>query len=555
MKPLYVKIDRDKKQALFSGPGTFEAKDQLKQLGKARWQPVDKAWLIGEFSLSDDELTTLFPQAEIEGADAKPKSEVKEIDFATTVEKPQTIDRTLKEVPENPLTDNSELPAGYSVSGLMKSFRNSLTQAYPGVIHVYGVLSSVKRSGERVFLNLRDHENPDQQLSCVIWAKEAKLTEELTKAGFKLEENLQVMFAVKVSLNEKRGYLSLVVSKIISEYTLAKLAAQRDITNKRLKKEGLFGKNKELALPFLPKKLLLLTSSGGTVIHDFRASLDEAEFAFDLKWLPVPVQGLEAKGRLISALKFARKQTNFDAVLLFRGGGSAADLQIFNEYEVARAICLAKIPVLVAVGHQEDLTSATDVANIGFGVPKDLGRFFRDRVEELREGYYGFLGEISELSDELVGNSLERVSELKDELSYSVNAMLSSNLSSLKSLSKLIPSQGQGLNKQAQLQLKGQSQRAVDRVKFTLQKKQQLLSTNQDQIANSSQQLLTKQREALGFLERHFSEASPQTQLKRGFTMVKHKGAEKYALSASELQKSQEIEITFHDKSVPAKIT
>ena len=109
----------------------------------------------------------------------------------------------------------------------------------------------------------------------------------------------------------------------------------------------------------------------------------------------MPVQGLEAKARLVSALEFAGEQNSFDAVLLFRGGGSAADLQIFNEYEVARAICLAKIPVLVAVGHQEDLTSATDVANIGFGVPKDLGRFFRDRVEELREGYYGFLGEIS----------------------------------------------------------------------------------------------------------------------------------------------------------------
>ena len=138
-------------------------------------------------------------------------------------------------------------------------------------------------------------------------------------------------------------------------------------------------------LVFLPRRLGILTSGGGTVINDFRASLEKAEFGFELFWRSVRVQGVDACEDILAGLSELLKLKRIDAILIFRGGGSKAELAVFNNYDIARAICLSPVPVISAIGHQEDQSSAQDVSFRALGVPKDVGRFFADAVVGYRD--------------------------------------------------------------------------------------------------------------------------------------------------------------------------
>ena len=381
MSDLTAEIDRKKSTALFHGPGTFQAKERIKQLGKARWQGDKKSWLVSDFNLTNAQLEALFPNINIEEtASETAKENTSETASDDTFQdkkapSPKKAVRPKKKSSSNNLKnlDSGHTENALSVPEVVGLARAAIQSAFPEVIHVYGILQSVKRYGERVYMNLANEAGSKESVSCVIWGGEKQLCSELIDKGFELEAELQVMFAVKVDLNPSRSSISLNVVGVVAEYTIGKLAALREKTNSRLKEEGLFEKNKALSLPLLPVKIGILTSAGGTVINDFKASLDLAEFGFKLYWYPVSVQGSSASKDIVKGIKVLSDIKNLDAILLFRGGGSAADLMVFNEYSVAKAICKCSVPVLSAIGHQEDQSSVQDVSFQALGVPKDLG--------------------------------------------------------------------------------------------------------------------------------------------------------------------------------------
>ncbi len=579
MSSLTVQIDRSKKTALFFGPGTFPAKDQIKQLGRARWQGEQKSWLVSDFSLTDEQLNELFPDISIEKIGSSPNRTSGSLEVVaskpikTELAKKKAISPISrvrdKERNEVRLEDSSETPQSYSVGELVGFARSVIQDAFPQILHVHGVLQSVKRYGERIYMNLGSEIGSKDSLSCVIWGGEAEICKGLIERGFKLEPELQVMFAVKVDLNPTRGSLSLSVVRVIPEYTVGKLAALRDKTNSRLKEEGLFEKNKELVLPQLPIRIGLLTSAGGTVINDFRAALDQSEFGFKLFWLPVSVQGSAAKKQLVNGIKRMSREFDLDLVLIFRGGGSVADLMVFNEYEVAKAVCKCPVPVLSAVGHQEDQSSAQDVSHLAFGVPKDLGRFLADLVGDLRARFFEATETVAQMSDELLDESKEKLNGLSVELVEQGEGLVFERREQCVTLEKYLPSLGKVVLDKASLSLellltpistvaRGQAASisqaflgTVGTLRDLLIQKNQLLrqefSFLSKSVVSSVEAKVRESQIGLSGHERLFSELAPETQLKRGFTMVRRVNGGSYVTSAEGLGRGDQVDLVFHD--------
>lgn len=383
MKRLEILISSDGTEATFIGD-TFVLKDNIKSTGKARWDPVKKHWHVSGLLFDLDALQGLFPGAEI-----KAPEDLQNSNFVPAPSSVSVPDEN-EENPSSNISPNKASPSlgtsgAASVSELSALIRSVITRQFPGEAKVYGLVSSLKiLTNGRVYFDLIDIEKKDCSIRCVVWENSSAVLSSLEKAGFSLEDDLPVLLGAQISLNQKNVQLSLSVLRFVPEYTLGKIQAEREKTNQRLKSEGLFDRNKKAVLPLLPKRLGVLTSQGGTVINDFKASLEVSKFGFMLFWYPVRVQGKGALAEILKGIKYFDKDPSIDAILLFRGGGSASELSMFNQYEIAKAICSCSKPVFTAIGHEHDQSSAQDVSFIHLGVPKDLGRYFSDIVIDLR---------------------------------------------------------------------------------------------------------------------------------------------------------------------------
>jgi exodeoxyribonuclease VII large subunit len=130
----------------------------------------------------------------------------------------------------------------------------------------------------------------------------------------------------------------------------------------RLEAEGLFAAERKRALPFLPRRIAVVTSLQGAALRDVVHVVRRRCPITEIVVVPTLVQGEGAARALLGALKLAGR-ADVDVVLLVRGGGSLEDLQAFNSEEVARAIIACPRPVVVGVGHETDSSVADFVAD------------------------------------------------------------------------------------------------------------------------------------------------------------------------------------------------
>lgn len=540
MKDLFVRLNPSKKQAVFFGPGTFEAKERIKALGQARWLGEEKAWQVSSLKESEEELISLFPEiADIEIEDGESAQELER-------EESKRSKTETRGASQN-------LPAGYSVAEFLTKAQSAISQAFSVSIYVYGVLGKVTESNARLFMDLVDEERRADSINCVIWHGAEELTKELRAAGFKLEPELQVMFQVSVRM-DRRGRISLSVERIVAEYTIGKLAALREKTNAKLKEEGIFANNKACNLPFLPKRLGILTSSAGTVIHDFRASLDLANFGFELFWLPVSVQGSRAKSEIVAGIK-KLSAMDLDALLIFRGGGAPAELAVFSEYEVAKAICFCELPVLSAIGHQEDQSSAQDVSFLAFGVPKDIGRYFADIVINYRKKLTENSKIVQTILSSLFSSYEERVSIYLKNLLSGVTQVLERKETECQAFAAQLTILKRSFIERSSERLVALTKPIYTFAEKLAQYKIQEFYFLADKIGQQLARTISDKEQTISRLNQRVEDSSPSLQLKRGFSIVRKQGSNELALRGEALKKGEDISIEFFDKQLAAKIT
>jgi len=516
MPSLTIQINWITKTATFSGPGTFQAKDDIKRLGAARWNGTAKVWEVRGFSKTAPELEALFGDVEI-------------------VEEGESTPQAL---------ETPGVPRSLSVAEVLGSIDAALRKAFPAAVFVRGVLSKVNNRRGSLFIELRDEDADDRSLDVVVWSNNATLIEKKLKdAGFALEEDLNILLQGEVRMHSKRSSVSFVVFDVVPEYTIGKLARQREITNEKLKKEGLFEKQKQLVLPMLPLQLGVITSTGGTVINDFKASLDEGGFGYELLWFHASVQGASASKEIRAGIK-ALVERGVDAILIFRGGGSRADLAVFNEYELAKSICNCPLPVISAVGHQADESSTQDVSFRAFGVPKDVGRFFADIVTELRTEFAAYIENLRRGAEALTKNSSVYLSRQAQLVFHLSQALVSGRRDSLVGTTSGIPRLSTMRLREEQKSLFRVLGPAPKLANLLIRSVQEQLTRESRQLLSSSVRVAEKSSERmqglrylssllsrrlesaetkLDGLERLVKEQSPEQQLKRGFSVVRDK--------------------------------
>ncbi len=270
----------------------------------------------------------------------------------------------------------------YGVSELNSSIKEAIELEFGGeTIWVAGEVSDFKghyASGHWYF-SLKDRSS---QISAACFRR--------SNQGIKLtpENGMDVICAARVGVYEKNGVYQLYVSDMEPKGVGADALALEKLKQK-LSEEGLFDLSKKRPLPFLSRKIGVVTSPSGAAVRDFIKVVHRRFPDVEVVISPASVQGDGAPGEIAAALERLYSMEALDLVVVTRGGGSKEDLIAFNDEGVARKIAASPLPVISAVGHEVDVTIADLVADVRAATPSMAAelavREKRDVTEDLAQ--------------------------------------------------------------------------------------------------------------------------------------------------------------------------
>ena len=208
---------------------------------------------------------------------------------------------------------------------------------------------------------------------------------------FKPEDGLHVVARGRLSVYDPKGEYQLVCEHM-EPHGLGALQLAFDQLKKRLQAEGLFDTARKRPLPALPAKIGIVTSLDGAAVRDIVKVLRRRYPNAHLVIRPTRVQGEGAAADIARGLAAISRVPGVDVIIVGRGGGSIEDLWAFNEEAVARAIAMAPVPVVSAVGHEVDVTIADFVADVRAPTPSAAAEMvvrakddFCTRIDRLRD--------------------------------------------------------------------------------------------------------------------------------------------------------------------------
>jgi exodeoxyribonuclease VII large subunit len=186
------------------------------------------------------------------------------------------------------------------------------------------------------------------------------------------EDGQEFVFRGRVDFAPRYGQLRLIVDYV--EYDdVGRLRAQLEQLKQRLEAEGAFDPGRKRPLPFLPRRVALITSPTGAVIHDLQETIWDRFPNMEILVYAAQVQGTASPGSVAAALRRCNQDGLASVAVIARGGGSFEELYAFNTEPVARAILASRIPVVTALGHTSDRTVADLVADAECRTPTEAG--------------------------------------------------------------------------------------------------------------------------------------------------------------------------------------
>jgi exodeoxyribonuclease VII large subunit len=261
-----------------------------------------------------------------------------------------------------------------SVSDLTMRLKGVIEEAL-GAVAVEGEVSNCRQwSSGHIYFTLKDDY---AQLRAVMFRTNAR------QLKFRLEDGMHVVARGRISVYEVKGEYQL-VADAVEPQGLGALQAAFEQLKRKLQAEGLFDAARKRVLPVLPRRIGIVTSLDGAAIRDVLRVLTSRHPTARVVIRAARVQGDEAPGDIVRALRAIARVPDLDVVIIGRGGGSAEDLQAFNTETVARAIAACPVPVISAIGHEVDFTIADFVADVRAATPSNAAELVVDRADNFR---------------------------------------------------------------------------------------------------------------------------------------------------------------------------
>ncbi len=296
--------------------------------------------------------------------------------------------------------------------------RNTLEKELPAEYWVEAELSECRESRGHCYMELieRDQQGatPVARASAKCWASRWQMLRPYFErtTGQQLVPGLKVLLKVSAQFHEAFGF-SWIVSDIDPTYTLGDQARRRQEIIQQLKEEGIFDLQRELRLPLFCLRIAVISSQTAAGYGDFAAQLNDSPFAFRTQLFPAVMQGEGVEQSIIAALeKIYQVQTEnsqFDCVVIIRGGGATSDMSGFDTLALAENVANFPLPIITGIGHDRDECILDMVSHLRVKTPTAAAALLIDRAQEL-------LSALDDAQSRIVRHTLQRLSTLSTQL-------------------------------------------------------------------------------------------------------------------------------------------
>ena len=235
-----------------------------------------------------------------------------------------------------------------------------------GRVWVEGQIAELTRRGGAVFLTLRD---PVAAVSVRVICPRAVLDATDPPPG----EGARVLVWAKPDFNTNRGSFALSAMEIRA-VGIGELLARLERLRRALAAEGLFAAGRKQPLPFLPGKIGLICGRDSAAERDVLRNSTRRWPAVQFRVEEVTVQGPYAVTEIVAALQRLSADPSVEVIIIARGGGSIEDLLPFSDETLLREVAAAKVPVVSAIGHEQDTPLLDLVADVRASTPTDAAR-------------------------------------------------------------------------------------------------------------------------------------------------------------------------------------
>ena len=245
-----------------------------------------------------------------------------------------------------------------TVSEFVALLNQTLEYAYPNVV-ITGELANLRVSKNRwVYFDLKD------ELATV------KFFGTVYQLPGPLEDGMLLKVRGQPRLHQLYGFSVNVMSiQPAGEGTIKRAA---ELLRVKLMAEGLFEESRKRSLPYPPARIGLVASKQSAAYADFIKILDARWQGVTIEHIDIQVQGEVAPAQIVGAIEQFNAQAEPPEVLVvIRGGGSAEDLAAFSTEQVTRAVAGSRVPTLVAIGHEIDLSLAELAADRRASTPSN----------------------------------------------------------------------------------------------------------------------------------------------------------------------------------------
>ena len=183
-------------------------------------------------------------------------------------------------------------------------------------------------------------------------------------------------------LYEQRGEFKL-RALTIERFGVGAHLASLERLKATLAAEGLFADARKRTLPFLPRRIGIVTGNDAAAKRDIVTTISSRFPPASVLIAETYVQGPRAAAEIVAAIGALCEHPDVDVIVLTRGGGSFEDLLPFSDERVVRAVAECRVPVVSAVGHEQDTPLCDLAADVRASTPTAAGKLVVPELAEL----------------------------------------------------------------------------------------------------------------------------------------------------------------------------